>query len=143
MPMQTEKTYNHHQKQLHFIEAVQQLWDSKTFTRANLSRICRRVATLSAPQFYITPKQALEQYNRYKHTGRIYCKNPHIRQMYIDIFERYEQQVSNGDDDFKYIIMQNVLSEPAPSFYINPNNAMTFYYRAMKYKRMLTQEGTL
>lgn len=97
------------------------------------------VAGQAAPQFYITPKQALDQYNQYKRSGKLDTDNPLTAQMYHDIFERYEKLLATNPCDYKYSIMQDVLESPAPSFYIKPSAATAFYYRAMAYKRRLNR----
>lgn len=48
------------------------------------------------------------------------------------IFERYEQALANNiTGDFKYSVMQDVLDAPAPSFFLNPDAAVKFYYHAL------------
>ncbi len=121
---------------MHFIEAVDRLWKAKFISRPRLSYLCRTVAQSPAPQFYITPKQALEKYSLWEQTGRIEGESEYTRRMYQDIFTRFRARYAeSGGIDFKYVIMQDVLEQPAPSFYINPNAALTFYYRAMAYRR--------
>lgn len=119
---------------------MDKLWKKSTSQHPNLKKLCAVVSTSEAPQFYITPKQALEKYNEYKRTGTIaHCGSSEVtRSMYKAIFERYEVASANSRGlDFKYSIMQDVLESPAPSFYISPNTAFAFYYRAMAYKRTL------
>ncbi len=132
----TERNYNSHLRQQHFVEAVDRLWKAKFISRPRLSYLCRTVAESPAPQFYITPKQALEQYNRWEQTGEIRCEGEQTRRMYLDIFTRFRARYAeSGGIDFKYVVMQEVLEQPAPSFYINPSAALTFYYRAMAHRR--------
>lgn len=95
----------------------------------------------AAPQFYVTPKQALYAYNKYKRTGTISASSEITRQMYLCIFGKYDAALAAGNGaDFKYSIMQDVLESAAPSFFINPSVAFVFYYRAMAYKRSLARK---
>ena len=56
--------------------------------------------------------------------------------MYLDIFARFQDRYNRqGGIDFKYSVMQDILEQPAPSFYINPSAARAFYYRAMAARR--------
>lgn len=61
--------------------------------------------------------------------------------MYLDIFERYQTLYRQQKGlDFKYSVMQDVLEQSAPSFYINPTAALAFYYRAMATRRALKKQ---
>lgn len=77
-------------------------------------------------------------YNLYRKNGYIKGKSAVTTQMYLDIFSRYEARYAEArSNDFKYTIMQEVLDNTAPSFYIEPKAALAFYYRAMAQRRLL------
>lgn len=139
--VKSERIYNHHLRQLHFIEEVNKLWKKSSSKHPNFKKLCAVASSSTAPRFYITPRQALEKYAQYQRTGSIDVSSTLTEQMYLCIFERYEAALAarNGSD-FKYSIMQDVLDEPAPSFYISPTAAVVFYYRAMAYKRSLARK---
>ena len=120
---------------------MDKLWKTTSSSHPNLKKLCAAVATSAAPQFYITPKQALEKYHEYKRTNTIRVSSAATRQMYLCIFSKYEDAyATRGNVEFKYSIMQDVLESPAPSFYISPSAAIAFYYRAMAYKRTLARK---
>lgn len=56
--------------------------------------------------------------------------------MYAEIFARVEKiiEVSRGFMP-RYAAMEIVLSQEAPSFYLNDTSAVLFYYNALKKKR--------
>ncbi|MBQ6724032.1 MAG: hypothetical protein IJQ84_05920 [Paludibacteraceae bacterium] len=62
--------------------------------------------------------------------------------MYLSIFAKYDALINGGTSDFKYAVMQDVLEQPAPSFYLNPSSAVVFYYRAMAQHRKLCRESS-
>lgn len=98
-------------------------------------------ASSAAPQFYIAPKQALEMYSTYLRTGNIPVSLDVTRQMYLCIFERYKAALAqSGNTEFKYSVMQEVIESPAPSFFIVPKMAASYYYYAMRYKRSLCRK---
>ena len=134
MKSKTERPYNTELRLQHFREAVDRQF-RKSRRLLSLKQVCALVATQPAPQFYITPKQALEKYNLYKQGKDIKADNPRIRQMYMDLFERYEEARAKLGGGFKYMIMQDVIDSPAPSFYFSPTSAADYYYRAMEEKR--------
>lgn len=123
------------------MDAVDKLWKETSSSRPNLKKLCAAAASSGAPQFYITPKQALEKYCEWKRTHTFSASSSETRQMYLCIFSKYEEayKASKGME-FKYYLMQDVLDSPAPSFYISPSAAVAFYYRAMAYKRTLARK---
>lgn len=132
----SERLYNRRLRQTHFVQAVDKLWKTAFASRPNLTYLCRAVAQSPAPQFYVSPKHALEQYNLWLSTGTVRTACPYTRQMYLDIFTRFQARYDRqGGIDFKYSVMQDILEQPAPSFYINPSAARAFYYRALAEKR--------
>lgn len=135
LKLKTERTYYSELRLAHFLDAVnKQLKRSKKVI--TIQHACAITAQEPAPQFYITPKQALEFYSEYKRTGKIPASKSNIRQMYEDIFLRYTQkQEELGWAGVKYLVMQEVLDEPAPSFYFNPKSAQQLYYKAVLLKR--------
>ncbi|MBQ8100059.1 MAG: hypothetical protein IJ640_00345 [Prevotella sp.] len=83
----------------------------------------------------------MEKYNEWLCTGTLNAATKATRQMYLDIFSRYQDRLSaNNGIEFKYSLMQDILESPAPSFYITPSSAAAFYYRAMAYKRTLSKK---
>lgn len=132
--MQTERTYNSIIKQRHFVNAVDALVRQKVFLHTPLKIVCAQAALLPAPRFYITPKQALEQYRYYKKYGNLSSLNNLTRQMYLEIFDRFDN-ICKNKKDFLYQCMQEVLNQQAPQFYINPDSAIAYYYRAINNQR--------
>lgn len=136
----SERVYNSHLRHLHFIEAVDSLIKKSHSSKVKLDKICRIAASSAAPQFYIAPKQALEMYSRYVRTGEIPVSQEVTRRMYLCLFEKYKAALEqNGNTEFKYSIMQEVIESPAPSFFISPKMAAYYYYVSMRYKRSLSR----
>lgn len=140
--VKSERIYNFHLRQLHFIEAVNKLWKKTPSGKLNLKNLCTLAAATSpAPRFYVTPRHALDQYFDYKRTGVVCRKNDVAKDMYKCIFERYEKALEkNNGVEFRYSVMQNVLDEAAPSFFLSPKSAYSFYCRAIEYKRSLARK---
>ena len=130
-----EKTYNSNLRREHFVSAVKKRFRS-TKKCVPFDVICAAVATQPAPQFYVTTERALIMYQTYKRTGCIHTKTPLIRQMYEEIFRRFEEKLqSRGGRAFKFVAMQDTLSEQAPCFYIAPEKAQFYYYHSMAFCR--------
>ena len=100
-----------------------------------MTELCRLAANEPSPRFYVSTKTALCRYKRYKE-GRCVIHNTEMRKMYAEIFTRYEKLMEIcGGSVFSSVLMERVLQESAPSFYLTPKSAVQFYYTAMAHKR--------
>lgn len=100
--------------------------------------VCKLAASMHAPQFYTDTRTALKQYNLYL-AGKSSIRNEVKRQMYAEIFARYENLVNTlhhtGQCVRKNAVMTKVLNQEAPSFYYDEGSALKMYYYAMTRKR--------
>ena len=105
-----------------------------------IADICRLAASMPAPRFYIDTQTAFKQYNLYK-AGRSSIHGVYKRMMYAEIFARYEQSVellkSSGQHIGKQKIMEQILSQSAPSFYYDDDTALKMYYYIMANKKRI------
>jgi hypothetical protein len=98
--------------------------------------ICKIVAKVSAPCFYVSLETALNQYWLYKR-GKSNIRDEERRKMFAEIFVRYENLMEQSAGSiYQYAAMELVLSQPAPSYYLADGSAVVFYYTARKKKRM-------
>lgn len=105
-----------------------------------LRDICKLAASLPAPRFYVDVETAVKEYNLYeKGLSCVHSKTK--RQMYAEIFARYEQiagtMAATGQMVNKRDIMAKVLQQPAPSFYYSDDSAWKSYYYIMSKKRKI------
>lgn len=101
----------------------------------NTTEICKIVAHNPAPCFYVSLEQALYQYRLYKQ-GRSNIKWIEKRKMYAEIFTRFEYLMElSGGKAYQYTVMEAVLNQEAPSFYLTDESAVYFYYNAMRKKK--------
>lgn len=120
-----------------FIKAYNKVCETiKGYMKSKTVEVCRKVATSPAPRFYISAEEALRHYSKWKKTGKLNFKKKSTEQMYLLIFKRYEAILErDGNLTFSYIAMSEALNSEAPCFYMNPDLAYLFYYKAMKHKR--------
>ena len=80
----------------------------------------------------------MKEYNLYK-SGLSCIRNKTRRQMYAEIFARYEKitkvLAESGQTLNKRTIMAKVLQQSAPSFYYSDDSAWKIYYYIMAKKR--------
>lgn len=104
----------------------------------SITSICKMVAAMPAPRFYIYPEKALSQYSLYRN-GKSDIRSDSRRRMYAEIFARYENMVriaiETGQRVCKKDIMRRVLEQEAPCFYYDGCASWRMYYRFLKRKR--------
>ena len=137
--MRDERTYYRQLKSEHFIAAVNRVF-RKSKQVLPFHVICRIASEQPAPQFYISPRHALQQHNHFKRTGTIDAKDPVTEQMYRDIFRLFDERLAKNADCFRLAAMQDILDRPAPSFYLHDKSAIKYYYAAMADRRMRAKQ---
>ena len=52
--------------------------------------------------------------------------------MYKEIYRRYKAREKNCDNRYKYVILEDIIEEPAPSFYIDMETFRGIVYRTLR-----------
>lgn len=135
--MITERNLIQERKETDFLKefdnVVKQLRSADIEYKTN--KVCSLVAQRPAPCFYVSIEQALYQYRLYKQ-GISNIRNSVRRRMYAEIFARFENILeTTPTHKFQYEIMEMVLKQPAPCFYLDDYSALQFYYNAIKKRR--------
>ena len=60
------------------------------------------------------------------------CDGGDIRLMYKEIYRRYIKQVKDCNKRYKYLILEKIIEEPAPSFYIEEETFRGIIYRTLR-----------
>lgn len=85
-----------------------------------------------AKRFYVSVEEAIRQINNIKRGNGLRFKSSIKAEMYSDIYKMYINEVLNGDDmEYKYDLIERIVTSPAPKFYINAKNAekqIRYYY---------------
>ena len=136
--MNTERNYIQEMRERDFLnkfdKVIKQMIDANITYKT--TKVCIMVSRQPAPCFYVSLEQALYQYRLFKH-GKSHIKNEERRKMYAEIFARFENLMDMaGGEAYQYQIMDIVLQQEAPSFYLNEASALQFYYNAVKNKRI-------
>ena len=65
---------------------------------------------------------------------RLPITNSNKRKMYMEIYRRYREQVKDSDARYKYLILENIIEEPAPSFYLDEETFRGIVYSTLRRK---------
>lgn len=131
---------NTHAKYLDFLKCVSELRTCSDYKNSSLNTICIMAASHAAPQFYTSPKHALDVYYIWKKTGSMPCIFPHEKEKFFELFQKFDGILKNGQKKAMFSNMCAAVIQPASSFYIKPSFALKFYYRAKAYKRSLSRK---
>ena len=58
--------------------------------------------------------------------------NPKKLAMYKEIYRRYVQRVKDCSKRYKYIVLEQIIEEPAPSFYLDEQSFRGIVYRTLR-----------
>jgi hypothetical protein len=58
--------------------------------------------------------------------------NENKAEMYKEIYRRYIKQVKDCNKRYKYLILEKIIEEPAPSFYLEEETFRGIIYRTLR-----------
>lgn len=95
-------------------------------------RALQIAAARPAKRFYVSVDEAVRQINNIKNGRGLRFKSEVKAEMYNDIYRMYVNEVVNGNDmEYKYDIIERIVTGSAPKFYINAQSAekqIRYYY---------------
>ena len=113
-----------------FFDSLKEL--RKTRPYASQSEIIEHASKSSAPRFYVTFENARRFISLLMRGKKLPITNKNKIAMYKEIFRRYKEKVKNVEARYKYIILENIIEEPAPSFYIDEETVRGILYRSLR-----------
>lgn len=113
-----------------FFDSLKEL--RKTRPYASQSEIIEHASKSSAPRFYVTFENARRFISLLMRGKKLPITNKNKIAMYKEIFRRYKEKVKNVEARYKYIILENIIEEPAPSFYIDEETFRGILYRSLR-----------
>ena len=113
-----------------FFDSLKELRKTKPY--ASQSEIIEHASKSSAPRFYVTFENARRFISLLMRGKRLPITNKNKIAMYKEIFRRYKEKVKNVEARYKYIILENIIEEPAPSFYIDEETFRGILYRSLR-----------
>jgi hypothetical protein len=52
--------------------------------------------------------------------------------MYKEIYRRYMQRMKDESNRYKYVILEQIIEEPAPSFYLDEETFRGIVYKSLR-----------
>ena len=113
-----------------FYESYKELRKVKPFATQN--EVIEYAAKRKAPRFYLTFENARRFISILARKKKLPIINENKVAMYKEIFRRYMQQVKDCNKRYKYIILEKIIEEPAPSFYLEEETFRGIIYKTIR-----------
>lgn len=120
-----------------FFESVKEL--RKTRPYATQSEVIEHAANGKAPRFYVTFENARRFISLLSRKKRLPIINPNKLAMYKEIYRRYTQRVKDCSKRYRYLVLEQIIEEPAPSFYLDPETFRGIVYRSLREREVALQ----
>lgn len=99
-------------------------------------RAAQIAAMRPAKRFYISTEEAVRQINNIENGRKLAIKSGYKRDMYYEIYKRYVEEMLDGEKvEYKYALIERIISSTAPQFYMNPKIAdrqIRLYYHKLR-----------
>ena len=113
-----------------FFESVKEVRKTKPY--ATQEEIIKHAVKSEAPRFYVTFENARRFISLLSRKKKLPLINSNKLEMYKEIYRRYMQQVKDSSKRYKYIILERIIEEPAPSFYLDEQSFRGIVYRTLR-----------
>ena len=87
---------------------------------------------MKAPRFYVTFENARRFISILSRKKKLPLINPNKVAMYKEIYHRYIKRVKDSSKRYKYIILEQIIEEPAPSFYLDEETFRGIVYKTLR-----------
>ena len=113
-----------------FFGSLRELRKTRPFV--SQSEVIEHASKSSAPRFYVTFENARRFVSLLLREKELPITNKNKIEMYKEIYRRYREQVKDSDARYKFLILENIIEEPAPSFYIDEETFRGIVYTTLR-----------
>lgn len=113
-----------------FYESYKELKKKKPFATQN--EVIEHALKSEAPRFYVTFENARRFISLLSRKKRLPIINENKLAMYKEIYRRYIKQVKDCNKRYKYLILEKIIEEPAPSFYLEEETFRGIIYKTLR-----------
>ena len=113
-----------------FFNSLKELRKTRPFVTQN--EVIEHAARSTAPRFYVTFENARRFVSLLMRGKRLPIVNKNKVEMYKEIYRRYKARLKDCNKRYKYIILESIIEEPAPSFYLDEETFRGIVYRSLR-----------
>ena len=107
----------------------------KTNPLATQNDIIEQAVHSSAPRFYVTFENARRYISLMLRKKSIPIVNKNKLEMYNEIYRRYLKRLHESREHTRFLILENIIEEPAPSFYIDEETFKGIVYKTLRERK--------
>ena len=116
-----------------FYESYKELKKSKPFATQN--EVIEYAVKSEAPRFYVTFENARRFVSLLLRKKKLPIVNENKLEMYKEIYRRYIKQMKDCNKRYKYLILEKIIEEPAPSFYLEEETFRGIIYKTLRNRK--------
>ena len=113
-----------------FFESLKEVRKNKPY--ATQDEVIKHAVKSKAPRFYVTFENARRFVSLLSRKKKLPLMNSNKLAMYKEIYRRYAQRVKDCSKRYKYVILEQIIEEPAPSFYLDEQTFRGIVYRTLR-----------
>ena len=113
-----------------FFNSLKELRKTRPFVTQN--EVIEHAARSTAPRFYVTFENARRFVSLLMRGKRLPIVNKNKVEMYKEIYRRYKARLKDCNKRYRYIILESIIEEPAPSFYLDEETCRGIVYRSLR-----------
>ena len=113
-----------------FFNSLKELRKTRPFVTQN--EVIEHAARSTAPRFYVTFENARRFVSLLMRGKQLPIVNKNKVEMYKEIYRRYKARLKDCNKRYRYIILESIIEEPAPSFYLDEETFRGIVYRSLR-----------
>ncbi len=113
-----------------FFETMREV--RKSNPQATQNDIIEQAAKCKAPRFYVTFENARRYISLMVRKKRVPIVNKNKMEMYKEIYRRYIKRIQESSCPYRFIVLENIIEEPAPSFYLDEETFRGIVYKTLR-----------
>lgn len=113
-----------------FFGSLKELRKTKPFV--SQSEVIEHACKSSAPRFFVTFENARRFVSLLMRGKELPITNKNKLAMYMEIYNRYCERIKECDSRYKYVILESIIEEPAPSFYLDEETFRGIVYTTLR-----------
>lgn len=113
-----------------FYESFKEVRKTKPFATQN--EVIEHAVKSKAPRFYVTFENARRFISLMSRNKKLPIINENKLAMYKEIYRRYKEKAVDPNKRYKYLILEKIIEEPAPSFYLDGETFRGIVYKTLR-----------
>ncbi len=104
---------------------------------ATQNDVIEQAVKSEAPRFYVTFENARRYVSLMARKKQIPIVNKNKLEMYKEIYRRYLKRIRESSEHYRFVILENIIEEPAPSFYLDEETFKGIVYRTLRERKAI------